>query len=200
MRTKFAIFLAGLAVAASANANLVQNGNFEAAGTAIPSWTSSGNVVTASTTTTGNNYFGAGSTAKDGTTLVAFNGGDTPANGVLSQQFGTTFGARYSVDFDFGVTSGGTQSILAQIFGVNGTTVLSSLTATSQFTGLDHFNFSFIADGLSSTIRFSDVSGNPTISQDGVLDNVSVVPEPASIALLGMGLLGFAAARRKSAK
>lgn len=195
MRTKFAIFVATLVVAASANANLITNGNFEASGSAIPSWTSTGNVATG-----GVPYFGAGSTAKDSTKLVAFNGGDSTPNGTLSQTFATMAGVNYSVDFDYGVTTGGSQSILAEILGNNGTTILTSFVASSTSTALNHFTFSFAADGSASTLRFIDNLNNPTTSQDGVLDNVSVVPEPGSIALLGLGLLGFAVTRRRAVK
>lgn len=203
MRTKFAMFVATLTVAASANANLITNGDFEAAGAQYSIPTSWSAATTGTTTDLGIglvNYYGAGSTAKDGKQLVEFNGGNTAPNASLFQTFSTTAGAIYSVDFDYGVTTGGNQSLLAQILGSNGSTVLAAFTAHSTSTALDHFKFSFTADGGNSTIRFNDIASNDTTNQDGVLDNVSVVPEPGSIALLGLGLLGFMVARRKATK
>jgi len=56
---------------------------------------------------------------------------------------------------------------------------------------LQHFSFSFIGDGSSAKLQFVDFASNNAIDQDGLLDNVSVtaVPEPASIALMGLGAL-----------
>lgn len=67
---------------------------------------------------------------------------------------------------------------------------------------LTTFSFEFIADGNLATLRFTDFTGNSTVSEDGILDNVSVIaviPEPGTYALLlaGLGLLGFAARRKR---
>ena len=201
MNLKSAFVALALVAASSANANIILNGDFET-GAFSPDWNASGNVQVAGPAANAF-YFGGGSAAKNGGFLVAFNGGNMAPNGVISQTFGTSQGTEYAVTFDFGATSGGFQKIMADILGANGS-VLNSITATGTNAPADlqSFTFSFIANSNASTLRFTDFSTNNSINQDGLLDNVAVaaVPEPTSIALLGLGLLGVVASRRKSAR
>jgi len=169
------------------------NGNFENGTTG---WTYSGNVSTATPV-----YFGAGSATKDGNTMIAFNSGDTAANGWLMQTFDTVAGATYVVSFGYGMAgAGGSQELDAFALNASGAS-LGNMAAVSNHKGdLDTFTFKFKADGAKATLKFVDNTHNNTVSLDGVLDNASVsnVPEPASLALVGLGLLslGFVARRR----
>ena len=69
----------------------------------------------------------------------------------------------------------------------------------AQFT---HDGLDFVAASNSVTLFFADTSAN-SFTIDRVLDNVSVeqvvaaVPEPGSLALLGLGLAGIAAMRKR---
>ena len=65
------------------------------------------------------------------------------------------------------------------------------------------FQFSFVALGVASTLRFTDQPGSSTISTDGFLDTISVtevVPEIGSVssrALAAIVLLLLTSGRRR---
>jgi hypothetical protein len=74
----------------------------------------------------------------------------------------------------------------------------TSLTFTTNATyGLQTFAFTSAFDNVKSV---SWTQASPFHSFDNIVVNATAVPEPTTVALLGLGLLGFAASRRKVGK
>ena len=120
----------------------------------------------------------------------------------------TTAGTTYRVTFDIaGFTSPGNMTNPKTIeTTAAGVTTQFSLTTTDSFSeplslplGVTWHTrtFDFVATSSSSTVSFVS-----TVSTDGsamLLDNVSieVVPEPSTMAIIGLGTAGFALRRRR---
>lgn len=195
--------LSGVLAMGSAHANIIVNGDFETG--VFGPWLITGNMFLIGTAG-GDFWFGGGSTAQNGTRAVAFNADDTVPNGTISQSFATVVGETYAVQYDFGATQNATQQITASVLGTSGALYSQLVSDSNPLQALTTFSFAFIADGNLATLRFTDFTGNFTVSEDGILDNVSVlgaipIPEPENYALMlaGLGLLGFTVLRRRRA-
>ena len=141
------------------------NGSFEAG---LTGWTATGNVAVTSD---------APYVATQGSNLVVFNGGQTPANGVLSQSFATVAGRPYALTFDVGVLGYNTNQQIMQVT-VDGASNLLSQTVTLNglsggATGWVAKSFTFLANSATSTLTFRDQSAT-TNDLDLLLDNVRV--------------------------
>jgi PEP-CTERM motif len=176
-----ALVLAGLATlperASALGINLVQNGGFETGD--LSNWTEVGN--------TGYGGVTCGS-APEGSCEAFF--GPAGSLGGIEQSIATTVGGEYAISFILN-SDGGTPGAFTVDFG---TDTLLSLT-NPPAAGNQTFTFDALATAADTVlqIQFQDDPGFMFL--DGV--QVSAVPEPASIVLMSVGLLGLAASRRR---
>jgi hypothetical protein len=205
-----ALFLtAALVGGTSAQANLLTNGSFESGAfvnqgndtmslavgsTVITGWT----VVTDTTAWIGaTNPFGL--SASNGSfflDLTNYQAG-APFAG-MSQTVATTPGATYSLAFDLGSSTfwGRPDSITASAAATSQTFTAPSTGGNNDWQSV---SMQFVASSATTTVRLQGASGINYIG----LDNVDVefvsgpvpVPEPTTLAFLGLGLAGLAAWR-----
>jgi hypothetical protein len=143
-----------------------------------------------------------------GNQAVGF-GGNSNTGSYLRQVFDTVAGHIYEVSFDYVIQQGiGHEDW--QVDALDGSNVL--VTHSQQFNTTDwvRFTFQFTANSGSSTLRFTDASGQEPIQEHAStnwgldlvtvtdLSSDSTVPEPASILLTAAGLAAVGFLRKRA--
>ncbi len=193
----FGYLMSGFMWVAPANANIVTNGGFETGN--FNGWSLSGDTA----------FSGVGSIppspsdfASSGTNFAYFN---TTQGVQIEQDLATVTGANYLVEFmlryvglddpavqgDFGVgfIDGKKPFLLVQL----------------QFPAYGQYgHYQYVTTATTSSLTkllfvFTTGSGKSAFLLDDVSVSLSRVPTPATIALLGLGLVGIGATRRKRA-
>lgn len=165
----------------------------------LDNWTVGGNIETKIGVVRGT-YFGLA--PLDGSQYVAFNGGNTPNGGTLSQSFTTDVGVSYSVSYTVGKlgNNGGTLSVKGEILSASDTVLAQATDFQPTLGWLPQTMLTFTATTTVTTLRYTDLAG--TFGKDLALDAVSIttsVPEPVEwTACIALGLVGYAAFHRRS--
>ncbi len=201
-----------MVLAAPAKANLLTNGSFEDTAGFVSNGDDTMSLPVGSTVMTGwkvvndtTAWIGPANpfslTASAGKYFLDFTDYSTGAPfGGVEQTISTVAGQSYQLSFDLGSSSDfvSTSRILASA-GSTSQAFSNTATGVNQW---EPFTLSFTANAAFTTISLVGQAGVFYIG----LDNVAVestggngVPEPASLALLGIGLTGLAAMRRRKA-
>ncbi len=194
--------LALATISISANANLIENGDFERPDVSNGSWAwfPSSDVDGWS----GSNIeiwdsFG-GVEAFEGEQFAELNahGGRRNQPYSIFQYVNTVIGNSYELSFAYRARANNNEAFRVSARGRHAGTVLSSLVTDHVVGAWSVFTSTFVANSTQTRIRFSTVtpySGTVGNFIDGVA--VTDVPEPGTLGLLGLGLLGGAIARRR---
>ncbi len=197
-----------VAMATDSQANLITNPDFAVPGlnasgynefyagtpsaTGIPGWTVTGGSVDV----VGTNFYAAGGGASQSLDLDGFN------PGTITQSIATTVGTSYVLTFLYANNPNNPAFPTATANVLIGGSLVGGITHTSG-TPYVLATYGFIATSTTTSITFASTDA-PTSNAGIALNAVNVfagtVPEPASIAMVGLGLVGFVGVAARKAR
>jgi hypothetical protein len=130
-----------------------------------------------------------GISSYEGKQHVELNAGEGTGPWSIWQDFETTANDFYTLTFAAAERKGNPGN---QSFNVSA----GSLDEDVSLTTTTWANYSFVFQAVTDMTRLTFTTLSPETTSGNFLDNVRVVPEPSTLALMGLGLLGLAGARR----
>lgn len=184
----------------SSQATLIINGDFEANTLSSGSWSwMSSTLVDGWDGSNLEIWHGLnGVAAVSGSNFIELNAhGTNQGNWSIFQTFATDIGQQYQFSFYYRARNSSNEQFAVELAGMNW------LFDDHTTTGWNHFSNSFVATASNTTLRFTSLnSGTMGNFIDAVqvssVPSAQAVPEPASIAAFGLGLLALMGLRRKS--
>lgn len=132
---------------------------------------------------------------------LGFNAAEGGFGDAIEQSITTAIGDTITVSYDVGVGNFGDLSGAMRLDATSAGGALgdmvSQVSTHGTVSGFTTYTAQFVATTATTTLRFTDVSVGSTSGADTLLDNVSAIPEPATLGMVAVFGGGILFIRRK---